>query len=133
MGRGLGLPPPAAILGGIAMKRSGKWLLWAAFVMIGLPFLAVKCVPGDAGMAVCFVLFYGVNPLFSLAAGWAASADGMPGVVVPPVVAGLFLVGVWAFFDLGEPAFLRYAEGYACGGWAAVYLGLLVRKSKKGE
>lgn len=52
------------------MKNAWKWLLWAAVVMIGLPFLAVKLVPGDAGMAVCFLLFFAVDPVFSAVSGW---------------------------------------------------------------
>ena len=40
-----------------------------AAVMLLLPWMAVHFVKGDAGMAVCFLLFFGVNPLFSLAMG----------------------------------------------------------------
>lgn len=110
------------------MKTVWKWLLAALGVMVGLPFLAVKLVPGDAGMAVCFVLFFAVNPLFSLCAGRAAVAEGKAVWWVPVVVSGLFLGGVWAFFDLGEPAFLRYAAGYLCLGWMGMAVGWLLRK-----
>ena len=110
------------------MKKVWKWLAGAAFVMIGLPFLAVKCVPGDAGMAVCFVLFFAVNPLFSMLAGWAAVVDGKMVWWVPLAVSGLFLVGVWAFFDPGERAFWRYAEAYLCAGCMSMCISWLARK-----
>lgn len=110
------------------MKTVWKWLLWAVFVMVGLPFLAVELVPGDAGMAVCFVLFFAVNPLFSIWAGWGSGGDGRAAFWVPMAVAGLFLVGVWAFFDLGETAFLRYAAGYLCLGWIGMGAGRLLGK-----
>lgn len=37
-------------------------------LMIGCPWLAVTFA-GTTGMAVCFVLFYAINPLFSVACG----------------------------------------------------------------
>ena len=47
----------------IFMKRSViLWLAVSAVIMFALPWLAVTFVKGDAGMAVCFMLFYAVNP-----------------------------------------------------------------------
>ena len=37
-------------------------------LMIGCPWLAVTFA-GTAGMTVCFLLFYAINPLFSIACG----------------------------------------------------------------
>ena len=110
------------------MKSVWKWLIWAVFVMVGLPFLAVELVPGDAGMAVCFVLFFAVNPLFSIWAGWACVAGERGAWWGPMAVAGLFLAGVWAFFDLGEPAFFRYAAVYLALGWAAAGVRRFLKK-----
>ena len=106
------------------MRSVWKWLLWAAFVMIGLPFLAVKLAPGDAGMAICFLLFFVGNPLFSVCAGWAAGRFWMP-----MAVAGLFLGGVWTFFDPGERAFIGYAAVYLVLGWGAMTVRRLFWKS----
>ena len=39
------------------------WLAVSAAVMLALPWIAVTFVKGDAGMAVCFLLFFAVNPL----------------------------------------------------------------------
>lgn len=106
------------------MKNAWKWLLWAAVVMIGLPFLAVKLVPGDAGMAVCFLLFFAVDPVFSAVSGWENPGNWW----LPAVVAGFFLAGVWLFFDLGETAFLRYAAVYLALGWAAAGVHRFMKK-----
>lgn len=106
------------------MKPVWKWLLWAVFVMIGLPFLAVKLVPGDAGMAVCFLLFFAVNPVFSAVSGWCCRGCWW----LPVAVSGLFLLGVWVFFDLGETAFLWYAACYLALGWAAMGVSRLLRR-----
>ncbi len=37
--------------------------------MLALPWLAVTFVKGDAGMAVCFLLFFAIDPLYSVAIG----------------------------------------------------------------
>ena len=37
------------------------WLAVSAVVMLALPWLAVTLVKGDAGMAVCFLLFFALN------------------------------------------------------------------------
>ena len=42
------------------------WLAASAVVMLMFPWLAVAFVKGDAGMAVCFLLFFAVNPLYSV-------------------------------------------------------------------
>ena len=39
------------------------WLAVSAVVMLAFPWLTVIFVKGDAGMAVCFLLFFAVNPL----------------------------------------------------------------------
>ena len=45
------------------MKRKlTSRLIESLFVMWGLPWLAVTFA-GDAGMAVCFVLFFAINPI----------------------------------------------------------------------
>lgn len=75
--------------------------------MILLPFLAVTFVKGDNGMAICFVLFYVINPLFSIYIGY--STDKWIYLIVNSL---LFLVGTWIFFDMGEIAFIYYAIVY---------------------
>lgn len=82
-------------------------LLLSAIVMILLPFLVVTFIKGDNGMAICFILFYVVNPLFSIYVGYAADR-----LIYPVVNSLLFLLGAWIFFDMGEIAFVYYAIVY---------------------
>lgn len=96
------------------MKKFIIWTLAALVLMLGFPFLAVQFA-GTNGMAVCFILFFLVNPLFSLACGIFSGLDIKRLWVLPVIVPVLFLAGVWLMFDPGEPAFLLYG---------AIYLGL---------
>lgn len=45
------------------------WLAVSAVIMLVLPWLAVTFVKGDAGMAACLLLFFAVNPIYSVAMG----------------------------------------------------------------
>ena len=45
------------------------WLAASVAVMLALPWLAVTFVTGDAAMVVCFLLFFAVNPVYSVAIG----------------------------------------------------------------
>lgn len=85
--------------------------------MILLPFLAVTFVKGDNGMAICFVLFYAINPLFSIYIGY--STDKW---IYPIVNSLLFLVGTWIFFDMGEIAFIYYAIVYLLLGLITMFI-----------
>lgn len=88
------------------------WIGMTAAVMLLLPWMAVAFVKGDGGMAVCFVLFYGVNPIYSVIAGISAGKDRRRLWLLPVMAAALFLLGAWIFFDMGEVAFILYAAVY---------------------
>ena len=100
----------------------------SAMIMLALPWLSVTFVKSDAGMAVSFLLFFAVDPLYSVIIGTCAGKDvrrlwSLP--VIPPV---LFLAGTWIFFHMGEPAFIMYGAVYLALGMAAMLISLLVRK-----
>ena len=104
------------------------WLAVSAAVMLALPWLAVTFVKGDAGMAVCFLLFFAVNPLYSMIIGAFAGKDIRHLWSLPPVSAVLFLIGTWIFFDMGETGFILYAAVYLALGIAAMLISMLIRK-----
>ena len=106
------------------------WILngISAVVMLGLPFLAVNLAPGDAGMAICFLLFFGVNPLYSLILGVVTGMDVKALWPVPVVSALLFLAGCWIFFDPSEPLFLTYGIVYLVVSLLAIFLGRFLGK-----
>ena len=111
------------------MKQSAiSWIFWSADIMLLLPWLAVTFIKGDGGMAVCFLLFYGVNPVYSVLAGVFAGKDGKRLWYLPILSAALFLVGTWLFFDMGEPAFILYALVYLALGFAAMLVSMLIHR-----
>lgn len=112
------------------MKKLTVWTLLAMFLMIGCPWLAVE-LAGSAGMAVCFILFFAINPIFSAVCGVFAGEDIKRLWSLPIIAAGLFLVGVWMFFEMGETAFLLYCGCYLMIGIIAMLISAFVNKRKK--
>lgn len=112
------------------MKATIIWIVSAILLMIGCPWLAVEFA-GSAGMAVCFVLFYAVNPLFSAVCGAFAGRNIKQLWSLPIITAGLFLVGVWMFFDMGESAFLLYCACYLIIGIIAMLVSAIVSKKTR--
>ena len=66
------------------------WFAVSAVLMLALPWLAVTFVKGDAGMAVCFLLFFAVNPIYCVIAGTFAGKDMRQLWSLPLVSAALF-------------------------------------------
>ncbi len=104
------------------------WLAASAVVMLAFPWLAVTFVKGDAGMAVCFLLFFAVNPLYSVIIGAFAGKDVKHLWSLPVISAVLFLIGTWIFFDMGETAFILYAAVYLVIGLMAMLISMFIRK-----
>ena len=111
------------------MKRYGLPTAAILLVMLLLPWLTVRFVPGDAGMAACFALFYAVNPL--LAAGLGVLAALRRQWWWPLAVAAAFMAGVWLVFAPGEMAFLLYAGAYLALGLAVMGVTRLALKMKE--
>ena len=104
------------------------WLAASMAVMLAFPWLAVTFVKGDVGMAVCFLLFFAVNPLYSVMIGAFAGKDVKHLWSLPVISAVLFLIGTWLFFDMGETAFILYAVVYLVIGIMAMLISMLIRK-----
>ncbi len=104
------------------------WVTASMAVMLALPWLAVTFVKGDAGMAVCFLLFFAVNPVYSVITGAFAGKDVKHLWSLPIVSAVMFLTGTWIFFDMGETAFILYAVVYLALGIAAMLSSMVIRK-----
>lgn len=100
-------------------------------IMLALPWAAVTFVKADGGMAVCLLLFYVVNPIYSVVIGAFAGKDRKHLGSLPVVSAVLFLIGTWLFFGMGEPAFIRYGVIYLALGIGAMAISSIVRKKKK--
>ena len=104
------------------------WLAVSAVVMLALPWLAVTLVKGDAGMAVCFLLFFAINPIYFVVTGIFAGKDMKHLWSLPVISAVLFLIGTWIFFDIGEMAFVLYAVVYLALGIVTMLISMIIRK-----
>lgn len=94
------------------MRKNIGAILVMILVMFGLPGAAVAFAPGDAGMAIAFILFFGLNPAESMFVGIYSGMDLKHRWYLPPLNAALFLLGVWTVFDWGNPDFYGYAIAY---------------------
>ena len=115
------------------MKKYLIWTALSAFVMLGLPWAAVTFVRGDAGMAVCLLLFFAVDPVWSAAVGAAAGTEPARLCSLPVLSAALFIAGTWLVFTMGEPAFLLYAAVYLILGLAAMAVSAAVRRGRRSQ
>ena len=116
------------------VKKPIFWLLMSAAVMMLLPWLTVTFVKSDAGMAAVLLLFFAVNPGYSLAAGYYAGKEIQRLWWVPAVTAVLFLAGAWLAFEAGEPDFWTYTAAYFALGMEAMFVSRLImgRREKNG-
>lgn len=112
-------------------KRIVLWAAVSAVIMLVLPWLAVTFVKGDAGMAVCFLLFYAVNPIYSLITGAFAGKHIKRLCSLLFILSVLYLLGVWIFFDMGEIAFIIYAVIYLILGILAMLVSMLIERKKQ--
>ena len=113
------------------MKKLFFWTAAALLLMLGGPWAAVTFA-GDAGMAVCFLLFFAADPLFCAVAGCFAGQDPRRLWAVTLIGPAAFLAGTWLFFEMGEPAFALYAGCYLLIGTAAMGIGALIKMRKTG-
>lgn len=110
------------------MKRNVIfWFILSAIIMLLLPWMAVTFIRGDGGMAACFLLFFGINPIYSVVAGAFAGKNSNQLWHVPIVSAVLFLLGTWIFFDMGEMAFILYAVVYLILGVLAMLISVFIK------
>lgn len=111
--------------------------LWAlgiiGIIMLGCPWAAVTFAPGDAGMAICFLLFFGLNPLCSLYVGIWSGLAAKQRWFLPVVNAAAFLLSAWLLFDPGEPAFTGYAIAYLAVGLLAMVVTIFVVRGIRRE
>ena len=110
------------------MKKIIPWMLATAVIMLVFPWLAVTFIKGDGGMAVCFILFFAVNPIYAICSGAYAGKDIKIFWPLPIITALFFLLGTWLFFSIGEKAFILYAFGYLLLGIVAELISMFVKK-----
>lgn len=113
------------------MRKILFWLLASAAIMLALPWLAVTFIKGDGAMAVCFLLFFALDPICAICAGAAAGKNVRKFWMLPVFPTVLFLAGSWLLFDMGERAFLLYALIYLLLGLLAMLIFAFIKKHAK--
>ncbi len=108
------------------MKKNIAALVVIALVMFGCPWAAVTFAPGDAGMALVFVLFFGVNFVCSLYVGIFSGLAVKQRWFLPIVNAAAFLVSAWLLFEPGEAAFTGYTVAYLAVGLLSMVVTIFV-------
>lgn len=101
-------------------KKLIGWLISSAAVMLLLPWAAVTLAPSDAGMAVTLLMFFAIDPIYSIILGIFAGKHIKELWSLPAITAALFLLGTWIFFDPGEGAFFIYAGVYGTIGMVSM-------------
>lgn len=98
------------------------WLIGSAAVMLLLPWAAVTFAQSDAGMAVTLLLFFAIDPIYSIISGIFTGKHIKELWSLPVMAAVLFLLGAWISFDPGEGAFVIYAGIYLVIGIVSMLL-----------
>ena len=104
------------------------WVMISMVIMLVLPWLAISFVKGDAGLAVCFILFFAVNPIYSVIMGVFSGKNIKSLWGMPVISAVLFLLGSWIFFSMGERVFILYAGVYLILGIAAMTISMIIHR-----
>lgn len=112
-------------------KQYMIWIIISTMIMLLLPKLAVTFIKGDNGMAVCFILFFIINPIYSYLIGSVAGQHIKTLWSLPVLSALLFLIGTWLFFSMNELAFILYAIVYLLISIVAMFLSMLIHRKNK--
>ena len=112
------------------VKKNSICALCSAAIMLLLPWCAVTFAKGTSGMAICFLLFFAVDPMAAICVGVFAGRKLKETWFQPLLLSALFLLGTWVFFDMGEQAFLLYAAVYLFLGYSAAAIAAVLGKKK---
>ena len=96
------------------------WIAVTVAVMFALPFCVARLASECSGMALCMMLFFIVNPIYSAILGFRCGRDVRQMWSLPLISSITFLAGAWLFFDIREVWFIIYAATYLAIGWVAM-------------
>lgn len=103
----------------------------SAGILLFLPFLLICVAPPDSGFIVMLMLFYVVNPLYSLWVGFVAGKALRQQWFQPILAAVLFILGTQIFLAPGEPIFFLYGLGYFVLGTCSMLISHYLREKKQ--
>lgn len=107
------------------------WVAVSVTMMFVLPFAVARLASECSGMALCMILFYIVNPIYSVILGFNCGKNIRQMWNLPLVSSIAFLAGTWLFFDIKEIWFMVYAAIYLALGWAAMFIGKIHKNQTK--
>lgn len=107
------------------------WLSVTVAVMFVLPFIVARLASECSGMALCMMLFFIVNPAYSVILGFNCGKNIRRMWNLPLVSSIAFLAGTWLFFDIREVWFIIYAAVYLALGWSAMFISRYVSAEHK--
>lgn len=96
-------------------------------LVFGIPLAAVLFAT-DAGMAICILSFYLINPVVSVVAGVYASIKKCWYICLFPAL--IFLITTWSLFTITEPLFLIYSAVYLVFSFISMFIISLILKRK---
>ncbi len=100
----------------------------AVLVLLLLPLCAVACVSSDAGMLVCLLLLYAVDPALSVCVGAFSGRHIRAAWFQPAVCAAAFFAGARLIFEMDMDVSVMYAGVFLALGYTAAGLSALFRK-----
>lgn len=109
-------------------KESVIWLAVSIAVMFALPFAVARLASECSGMALCMILFFIVNPIYSAILGFRCGRNIRQMWNLPLVSSIAFLAGTWLSFDIKEVWFVRYASVYLIIGLTAMGISNYLQK-----
>lgn len=104
------------------------WIAFTVAVMFVLPFAVARLASECSGMALCMILFFIVNPIYSAILGFRCGRNIRQMWNLPLVSSIAFLAGTWLFFDIKEVWFIIYALVYLIIGWTAMGISKYLNK-----
>lgn len=96
------------------------WIAITVAVMLAFPFAVARLASECSGMALCMILFFIVNPIYSAILGFRCGRNIRQMWNLPLVSSIAFLAGTWLFFDIKEVWFIIYTSVYLIIGWMAM-------------
>ena len=108
-----------------------KFMYIILFILVfGIPLLAVLFTT-DAGMAICILSFYLINPMVSVGVGVFAGFDIKKRWYASLFTGASFIITVWSLFTVSEPLFLFYSAIYVVFSTISMLITSIILKRKK--
>lgn len=112
------------------LKKNCIYILISAVIMLVLPGLVATFAKPDNSMAILLLMFFLVNPVTAIATGIFAGKQSSFAWFYPLLLAVLFVMGSWIFFDMGEIDFIFYAIVYLLLGYISMMITSFVVKKR---